>query len=179
MLKFALVALSALCSIVAASSCGNCSPQCLDCRIRGYSRLSVDQSTADCYLEYELATKFANCPTIGGAGSNITYAGTSVCRKQRCTLENGERCRLKRLNEDTCMSSISHANFALDSTLSGCFAYIDNVTSFSCPDGYTASCRYQNVQISFQQVQHLRQQPQARQPEQVRQLPQVHQVRSA
>lgn len=155
MFKFALVALSAFSVVLAStSSCGDCSPQCLDCRIRGYTRLSVDQSTADCYLEFEAPEEEQDkaphigpeCPVIGDASlGTIEYDGTPVCRRQRCTLENGERCRLKRLNEDTCMSAISHANFALDSSLSGCFAYIDNVSTFSCPDGYTASCRYANV----------------------------------
>ena len=132
------------------SSCGDCSPQCLDCRIRGYTRLSLDQSTADCYLEVAVIGG-ATCPGLGDGIVTPAIPGTPVCRRQRCTLENGERCRLKRLNEDTCNSAVSHANFALDSTLSGCFSYIDGVattgtSSTACPEGYILSCRYPNVQ---------------------------------
>lgn len=149
MLKSALLFLSVLSTIVSASisSCGDCSPQCLDCRVRGYTRLSPDKSLAECFLEFSVAEPPYPCPTLGGPGTDV-YPGVPVCRQQRCILERGERCKLVRLNEDTCNFFVSSANFALDSDLAGCRSYLnvpDPTPNGSCPPGYSLACYYPNL----------------------------------
>lgn len=147
MIKIALLLFSVLGTMVAASSCDDCSPQCLDCRIRGFTRLSPDKSLAECFLQANpLGDIKESCPVLGNPDDGTAiYRGDLVCLQQRCTLSKGERCKLIGLNEDTCNYLVSSANSALDSTLSGCTSYLKIGDTGQCPPGYTPYCSYSGV----------------------------------
>lgn len=131
--------------MVAASSCDECSPQCLGCRLHGFTRLSPDKSLAECFLQANPVGGFA-CPPLGEVGSGTAqYIGRLVCLQQRCALSKGERCKLIRLNEDTCNYLVSSANSALNSDLSGCTSYLKVGDSGQCLPGYTPYCAYSGV----------------------------------
>lgn len=132
----------------ASSTCDSCSPECLDCRVRGFSRLSADQYSADCYLEYAVGGML----TSKRAGATKQLVPTAcadfpgailVCQQQRCSLDNGERCKLLALNASQCSNYLSSENCALDSTLSGCFSYAPATGAAGiCAPGYTALCKF-------------------------------------
>lgn len=134
----------------ASSTCDSCSPECLDCRVRGFSRLSADHYSADCYLEYAvggmLVSKRAGATQQLVPSACVDFPGAIlVCQQQRCSLDNGERCKLLALNASQCSHYLSSENSALDSTLSGCFSYAPATgpgAAGLCAPGYTALCKF-------------------------------------